>query len=45
MDGGVIVEQGPPDQVIGDPQEARTRAFLRRVLDPAHIDSAQVDTA
>jgi polar amino acid transport system ATP-binding protein len=28
MDGGVIVEQGPPEQVIGDPQQARTRRFL-----------------
>ncbi|SEF82709.1 polar amino acid transport system ATP-binding protein [Thermomonospora echinospora] len=34
MDGGVIVEEGPPEQVIGDPQEDRTRTFLRRVLDP-----------
>lgn len=32
MDGGVIVEKGPPDQVIGNPQEPRTRAFLGRVL-------------
>src|SRR4051812_92818 len=40
MDDGVIVEQGPPDQVIGNPREERTRAFLRRVLDPAHLDSA-----
>ena len=32
MDGGVIVEQGPPAQVIGDPQEERTRAFLSSVL-------------
>jgi polar amino acid transport system ATP-binding protein len=36
MDQGVIVEQGPPGQVIGDPQEERTRVFLRRVLDPTH---------
>ncbi|MCW2900566.1 MAG: transporter related protein [Streptosporangiaceae bacterium] len=36
MDGGVIVEEGPPDQVVGDPQEERTRVFLRRVLDPTH---------
>jgi polar amino acid transport system ATP-binding protein len=36
MDQGMIVEQGPPDQVIGDPQEERTRVFLRRVLDPTH---------
>ena len=28
VDAGYIVEQGPPDQVIGDPQEQRTRAFL-----------------
>jgi polar amino acid transport system ATP-binding protein len=36
MDGGVIVEEGPPDQVIGAPQHARTRTFLKRVLDPTH---------
>ncbi|MER6946879.1 amino acid ABC transporter ATP-binding protein [Nonomuraea sp. NPDC000554] len=34
MDGGVIVEDGPPAQVIGDPQHERTRSFLRRVLHP-----------
>jgi L-cystine transport system ATP-binding protein len=34
LDGGVIVESGPPDQVIGDPQQPRTRQFLRRILDP-----------
>ena len=28
MDGGHIVEQGPPSQVILDPQEERTRQFL-----------------
>ena len=32
MDGGVIVEQGPPSQVINAPQEERTRAFLSSVL-------------
>ncbi|HET8601214.1 MAG TPA: amino acid ABC transporter ATP-binding protein [Segeticoccus sp.] len=36
MDGGVIVEQGPPAAIIGNPQEERTRSFLRRVLDPTH---------
>ncbi len=30
MDGGVIVEQGPPSQVIESPQEERTRHFLER---------------
>jgi polar amino acid transport system ATP-binding protein len=38
MDGGVIVEEGHPDQVIGDPQHQRTRTFLKRVLDPTHVD-------
>ena len=28
MDGGVIVEEGPAEQVIDHPSEARTRAFL-----------------
>jgi polar amino acid transport system ATP-binding protein len=31
MDGGVIVEQGPPAQVIGSPREERTRQFLSSV--------------
>ena len=30
MDGGVIVEEGSPEQVIGHPQQARTRQFLQR---------------
>jgi len=32
MDAGVIVEQGPPADVLGQPREARTRAFLSKVL-------------
>ncbi len=31
MDGGVIVEQGPPEQVFGAPQHARTRDFVSRL--------------
>lgn len=30
MDGGIIVEHGPPSQVIENPQEERTRHFLER---------------
>ena len=30
MDGGTIVEEGAPAQVLGDPQQERTRAFLSR---------------
>lgn len=34
IDGGVVVERGAPEQVILEPREARTRAFLKRILDP-----------
>ncbi len=30
MDGGVIVEEGAPEQVLGNPREERTRQFLQR---------------
>jgi polar amino acid transport system ATP-binding protein len=32
MDGGVIVEEGPPREMLASPREARTQAFLSRVL-------------
>lgn len=32
LDGGMIVEQGPPDQLLDAPQEPRTQEFLRSVL-------------
>ncbi|WP_292390356.1 ectoine/hydroxyectoine ABC transporter ATP-binding protein EhuA [Mesorhizobium sp.] len=31
--GGKIVEQGPPDQLLGNPQNERTRQFLSAVLE------------
>lgn len=34
LDGGVIVEEGPPARVLADPREERTRRFLARVLHP-----------
>ena len=37
MDAGVIVEEGPPSEVIVNPREDRTREFLHRVLDPTHV--------
>ena len=33
MDGGVIVEEGSPEEIFTRPKEARTRQFLRRILD------------
>ncbi|NMM55211.1 amino acid ABC transporter ATP-binding protein [Paenibacillus aquistagni] len=32
MDGGVIVEQGSPEQIFGSPQHERTKDFLGKVL-------------
>ncbi|MFD7023621.1 amino acid ABC transporter ATP-binding protein [Promicromonospora sukumoe] len=32
MDEGVVVEQGPPDAVLDHPVNARTKAFLEKVL-------------
>ncbi|MDO5530855.1 amino acid ABC transporter ATP-binding protein [Sutterella sp.] len=32
MDGGKIVEQGSPDEILVSPKEERTRSFLARVL-------------
>lgn len=34
MDEGVILESGPPAEVLGDPKQARTKQFLHRILDP-----------
>jgi polar amino acid transport system ATP-binding protein len=33
MDGGVIVEQGPPSSVLDEPREERTKRFLGLVLE------------
>ena len=38
MDGGVVVEEGVAEQVISAPTQPRTKEFLRRVLDPTHLD-------
>jgi polar amino acid transport system ATP-binding protein len=32
MDGGVVVESGPPREVLSNPQHERTKAFLSKVL-------------
>jgi polar amino acid transport system ATP-binding protein len=41
MDGGVIVEEGPAAEVIGDPQHERTRRFLSRVLNPTGVEAPE----
>jgi polar amino acid transport system ATP-binding protein len=34
---GVLLEEGPPEQIFGDPQEERTRAFLRRIVEAGRL--------
>ena len=33
MDGGVVVEEGPPAEVLGNPKQERTKQFLGLVLE------------
>jgi polar amino acid transport system ATP-binding protein len=37
LDAGVLCEQGPPEQVLSDPREPRTRQFLARVIDAGRL--------
>ena len=32
LDAGVILEQGPPEQIFSHPREERTRQFLQRII-------------
>ncbi len=44
MDGGKIVEQGKPRDILERPQEERTRQFLRRTLQLDHaLDELTID--
>lgn len=40
MDGGVIVEQGPPEEVLRFPKSPRLQSFLARVLQNKPTDTA-----
>ena len=37
LDKGRVLEQGPPDQVLGDPVEPRTRQFLARIIEAGRL--------
>jgi polar amino acid transport system ATP-binding protein len=37
LDGGKVLEQGPPEQVFGDPREPRTRQFLSRIIEAGRL--------
>jgi polar amino acid transport system ATP-binding protein len=32
LDGGIILEEGPPQTIFGSPREPRTRQFLERII-------------
>jgi L-cystine transport system ATP-binding protein len=34
MDNGVIVEQGPPEEILKHPKQERTKQFIQRILNP-----------
>jgi L-cystine transport system ATP-binding protein len=34
MEGGKIIEQGPPSEILVNPKEARTQQFLKRIMSP-----------
>jgi polar amino acid transport system permease protein len=38
MDAGTVIEQGPPAQVLGNPEQERTRRFLRMVEQVEEVD-------
>ncbi len=40
VEEGVFVEVGPPEEVLGNPRDPRTREFLARTLGEAHVREA-----
>lgn len=37
LEGGTIVESGPPERIFGDPTEPATRRFLQRIIDAGRL--------
>jgi polar amino acid transport system ATP-binding protein len=37
LDAGVILEEGPPDQIFSSPREERTRQFLARIIEAGRL--------
>jgi polar amino acid transport system ATP-binding protein len=37
LDGGRVLEAGPPERVLGDPTEPRTRQFLARIIEAGRL--------
>jgi polar amino acid transport system ATP-binding protein len=37
LDEGVILEQGPPEQILSAPQQPRTQQFLQRIIEAGRL--------
>ena len=37
LDEGVILEEGPPEQIFSAPREARTQQFLARIVEAGRL--------
>jgi polar amino acid transport system ATP-binding protein len=37
LDAGVLLEQGPPEQIFSDPKEERTHQFLQRIIEAGRL--------
>jgi polar amino acid transport system ATP-binding protein len=37
LDAGVICEEGPPEQIFGEPENERTRIFLKRIIEAGRL--------
>jgi polar amino acid transport system ATP-binding protein len=37
LDAGVILEQGPPEQILRAPTQPRTQQFLQRVIEAGRL--------
>src|SRR5690242_6378200 len=37
LDAGVILEQGPPAQILSEPREQRTQQFLQRIIEAGRL--------
>jgi polar amino acid transport system ATP-binding protein len=37
LDAGVILEQGPPEQILSQPKEPRTQQFLQRIIEAGRL--------
>ena len=37
LDQGVVLEQGPPEQIFSEPTNPRTQAFLKRIIEAGRL--------